>query len=126
MFRRNQTINKRKIMKRAESLKQIIEHHFNGGKFLYDSYDHQKAELEFKGTSAYQGIVQIDLMLNIKTTKIDKLIIPEEIRDKYPILKSGKLRSIDFASDGSIRHIKIGNKRPMNFYNWSANKVTLL
>jgi len=112
---------------RATSLKQIIQHHFKGGKFQYESYDHVKADAEFKGTKAYQELCQIDLMLGLKQpTKIDKQMIDEEIRNKYAIMKPGKLRSIDFCPDGSIRGIKIGNKRPMNFYEWSCGKVDLM
>lgn len=110
---------------RATSLKQIIYHHFSGGLFLYDSYDHIKAEAEFKKTDKFKQILNEEWGFR-PDSKIDKSIIPEETRDKYSILKPGKLRSIDFAPDGTIRGIKLGNKRPMNFYNWSANKVTLI
>jgi len=52
--------------------------------------------------------------------------LPEELRTKWAILKQGKLRSIDFNPHGEVRSIKLGNKRPMNFYNYTANKIVLI
>lgn len=112
-------------MKKAVDLMQIIKHHFAGGRFMYDSYDHAKAEAEFKQTNKFKELLNDDWGFRPES-KIDKQIIPEEIREKYAILKNGKLRSIDFAPNGSVRGIKIGNRRPMNFYNYTANKITLI
>ncbi len=112
-------------LKQAGNLKEIVDHHFNGGNFLYDSYDHKQAEAEFKQTDTFKGMLNEDWGFRLDS-KIDKNLIPEEIRNKWAILKQGKLRSIDFAPDGSIRGVKIGNKRSMNFYQWSCNKVCLV
>jgi hypothetical protein len=110
---------------RATTLKQIIDHHFNGGKFQYESYDHKKAEAEFKHTDEFARLVYPGSGLTL-TSKVDKVYIPDQIRDKYAIMKPGKLRSVDFAPDGSIRGVKIGQRRAMNFYHYTANKVELI
>lgn len=112
-------------MKTAQSLKEIVDHHFNGGKFLYDSYDHKQAEAEFKQTEMFKDLLRQDFGFT-ENSKIDKFMIPEDIRSKWAILKPGKLRSIDFNPHGGIRSIKLGNKRAVTFYEWTANNVELL
>ena len=109
----------------AENLKQVIDHHFKGGKFLYESYDHKQAEVEFKLTDEFKSLLNEDWGFRPES-KIDKHILPEELRTKWAILKQGKLRSIDFNPHGEVRSIKLGNKRPMNFYNYTANKIVLI
>ena len=111
--------------KKPTTLKEVIDHHFAGGKFLYDSYDHKQAEAEFKQTDRFKNMLNEDWGFR-PDSKIDKNYIPEEIRTKWAILKPGKLRSVDFAPDGSIRSVKIGNKRPVNFYQYSLDKLCLI
>jgi len=111
--------------KRATTLREIVDHHLNGGKFKYESYDHKLAEAEFKTTEEFKHLLRENYGFTEKS-KLDKMIIPEKIRNKHAIMKPGKLRSVDFAPDGSIRSVKIGNKKPMNFYKYTCDKVLLL
>lgn len=113
-------------MKENQNLQKVLNHHLNGGKFLYLSYDHAKAFEFFKGTKEYQDLCQLGLIFGDNKPKVSKHDIPKEIRDNYPVWRNGKIRSIEFNPFGEIRRIKIGAKFAISFYEWDFNKLQLL
>jgi hypothetical protein len=112
-------------MRFAENLTEILNHHLAGGKFTYPSYDHNKAAEEFKQTQEYADLSELNRMFG-GIGKLDKYMIPPEIRAKHGIRRNGKLRSIYFDNNGQLFRVKIGARYSISFYNSSAFQIELL
>jgi hypothetical protein len=80
----------------------------SGCKFQYISYDHKKAadyyKNEWKGEK-YLG------------PKIPQSYgMPKEIKEKFQVLRTGKLRQIEFSPNGKMWRFKIGAKYAKTYY----------
>lgn len=106
-------------MKTPDSLKEIIDHHFNGGKFEYQSFDFKKAASEYEQTDEWKRTQESADFFNQRVNLKDKYQIPEEIRDKYILWRIGKLRSIEFGPSGKPYRIKLGAKYAVSFYEYN-------
>jgi hypothetical protein len=89
-----------------EEVKSIL---LSGCKFKYYSYDHKKAELEYRAKHPFKGDEFFDL-------KIDCFSIPDDLKEKYKTEKVGKIRSVYFNPKGEVRNVKIGSKYSKTFY----------
>jgi hypothetical protein len=88
--------------------KEIESFILSGCKFQYISYDHKKAveyyKNEWKGEK-YPG--------NEVPQSYD---MPKEIKEKFKVLRTGKLRQIEFAPSGKMWRFKIGAKYAKTYY----------
>lgn len=116
--------------KTPETLLDILQHHLAGGKFTYLSYDHQAAEAEYRQTewfkdheAEYIRACNVSIYGALKVSKHD---IPKDIRDKYPIIKSGKIRRIEMLNDGRIGRIYIGHKYAVPVYERDLTGIRLI
>jgi hypothetical protein len=89
---------------------------FSGCKFQYESYDHNKAIEEIKKNDLKNGLIFDGY------DRFSSYEILSEMKQKYRVYRIGKLRQIDFAPDGSIRKIYIGNKYNKTFYLYNFGK----
>jgi len=106
-------------------LLQVLQHHLNGGRFEYLSYDHALAKEHFLRTDEGEKLNQLDCLFN-EYPAFDKWDIPKEIRDQYSYWRNGKLRSIQFNPDGSILRVYIGAKRARTFYKCDLHELKLI
>lgn len=115
-------------MKTPKSIREILDHHFNGGKFEYQSFDFKKAAAEYEQTDEWQKIQESVYFFNQRVDLKDKYQIPEEIRDKYIVWRTGKIRSIEFGRTGKPFRIKLGAKYAVTFYEYSSDleKIRLI
>jgi len=115
-------------MRNPESIKEILEHHFNGGLFEYQSFDFKKAAADYEQTQDWKNHLESAGIWNTNIELKNKYQIPEEIRDKYIVFRKGKLRSIDFSPNGQPYRIKLGAKYAVTFYEykWDLIKIKLL
>lgn len=115
-------------MKTPESLLEILNHHLNGGKFEYKSYDHKGAESDYKSTDDYKSNLSCMTYYdkNLKDYKVGKHELPIELREKYSLWRNGKLRKVEFNNDGSIQRVYIGNKYAIPVYESSLSNIRLL
>lgn len=98
-------------MKTPKSIKEIIDHHFNGGKFEYLSTNFKAAKEDYGDE-------------NLK----DVRLIPDEIREKHNYWRIGKLRHVDFAPNGKPFRIKLGAMYAVTFYEYNLDlaKIRLI
>ena len=75
----------------------------SGCKFLYYSYDHKKAMVDYKELDKWKP----DFRMNPNP---DSYSMPDELKEKYKVERIGKLRQINFAPNGKAWRFKIGNK----------------
>ena len=108
----------------------ILNHHLAGGKFTYTSYDHKKAEAEYRQTdwfkdheSEYIRACNPAIYGSLKVSKHD---IPKDIRDKYQVTKSGKVRRVEFNNRGGIMRIYIGHKYAIPVYEGELLGIRLI
>lgn len=80
-----------------------------GCKYEYISYDHKKAVKEYKLIDDFWNN-------NYISYTYESYMIPDELKEKYRVLRIGKLRGIEFNPNGSIKQLKIGYKRNKIFY----------
>lgn len=114
-------------MTNPQSIKDVLDHHFNGGKFEYQSFDFKKAAAEYQDTEEWKKHVDSAYFYNQKITLKDKYQIPEQIRDKYILWRIGKLRSVEFSPSGQPYRIKLGAKYPVTFYEYrDLSKIKLI
>lgn len=112
-------------MKHPNTLNEILQHALNGGKFEYQSYRHEQAEKEWRDSDGFKKEWP-DNGIDLLPKKIDKYYIPEDIRQKHAYWRPGKLRSVEFGPDGTIRRCYIGAKRAITIYEMDLHKVSLV
>jgi hypothetical protein len=84
----------------------------NGCRFQYESYDHKKALEEIKTEG-----VNIIFDVHNYFEKIDSCYgIPDHIKQKHIVWRTGKLRMIRFRPDGKMWKLYIGARRAKAFY----------
>ncbi len=81
----------------------------SGVRFKYISYDHKKAIKEYHESDSF--IKDRTFMKNPHSYDV-----PEVLKNKYQVIRMGKLRSIDFSPDGLAWRFKIGNKYSKRYY----------
>lgn len=77
----------------------IMELIANGVHWHYQSYDHKAAVAEMKQSHTSSPFEDLDFFTNF---------VPDELKEKYPEWKTGKLRSMRFDPDGMIERMYIG------------------
>lgn len=103
----------------------VLNHHINGGKFEYQSFDFKKAADEYEKTQDWKNIQQSADFFNQKVNLKDKYQIPENIRNKYIVWRVGKLRQIDFNPSGNPYRIKLGAKYAVTFYEYGEDLLKI-
>lgn len=112
-------------MRNPESIKEILDHHFKGGKFEYQSFDFKNAAEEYSQTQEWKNHSESAGIWNTNIQLKDKYQIPEEIRDKHIIWRIGKLRSVDFSPKGTPYRIKMGAKYAVTFYDYESDLMKI-
>jgi hypothetical protein len=75
----------------------------SGVRFDYVSYDHKKAMSEYNESDEFA-----DYRLSYRNPK--SWDIPDSLKDKYRVIRKGKLRSIQFNPVGKVWRFSIGSK----------------
>jgi hypothetical protein len=93
------------------SYKAIKDCIFLGVKYKYESYDHQKAILEFNDHLHKIGKLRVDENL-IDSNEF----IPDNIKQNCIVWRIGKIRKIKFNPQGKMWIFYIGNRRAKRFF----------
>ena len=80
----------------------------SGCKFMYFSYDHKKAMVDYRELEKWKPDFRMNPMP-------DSHSMPNELKEKYKVERIGKLREIHFAPNGKAWRFKIGNKYAKSF-----------
>lgn len=107
------------------TLTDVLTHHLKGGKFQYLSYDHHKALAEYKTSNAYADESKSFEYFS-EEYKPDKWYLPKELIAKHAYWRDGKLRSVEFNPDGTIKRVYVGARRSRSFYSYNLDELKLI
>lgn len=118
------------VSKTPESLIEVLQHHLAGGKFTYTSYDHKNAEAEYRLTDWFKDheaeYIRACNPAIYGPLKVSKHDIPKDIRDRHQVIKSGKVRRVEFNNRGGIMRIYIGHKYAIPVYETDLSGICLI